>query len=320
MKIDLFLLLLGIIFLVGALIGKIDFKIASLVFILHTGTLLFAMLAKVKTSRINSGLSYFLFGTGFAALKMYADGEVFLYIDYLFVGLIVAIVPFIFRFRAFAITGSMLGYWLALFYSIVSSWSKIGVEELTTAASENFLFGLGENLSFATFVFGFLMFGFLSLASSKNKKSKRATIGKLRPSLSAGTYSSNSTNNIQDYDWDYNDIPRNNIITSHSEEDEDDYSYSSKESEYEYEYETNYPEEIRTNSNYYDDREDEKTNHYGWTQSSIDLDNEKEYYGTPSWYEEKQIEEKDYGLPWYARDEDDGFGRPAWARNDEDED
>jgi hypothetical protein len=31
--------------------------------------------------------------------------------------------------------------------------------------------------------------------------------------------------------------------------------------------------------------------------------NEEEFYGMTQWYKEKEIEEREYGLPWYARSE-----------------
>lgn len=271
-KVDIFLMILGIIFPIVGLLGIINFKVALLIFILHTGALFFSTRAKANRRRIYSGVAYAFFVTGFSLLMLYGEGgEFFPLYQYFLIGIGVAVIPLIFRFRTYAITGGVLGYWLALLFGTLNNRTEFtSINELLTYISEGFLNGMSNKLFFGLFILGLCAFGisaFLILTEALNRKSTSRS-----SSSSSGSHYGGAS-----YDDDYGD---------------DDYD--------------EYNSERRSSKSYSsrDSKGTDETNHYGWSQPSIDLDNEKKYYGDPSWSEKQDREKNDYGKPWYARDDD----------------
>jgi len=272
-KVDIYLMILGLIFPIGGFLGVINLQTALMIFILHTVILLFSSLAKAKKLRIYCGIAYGFFLTSFTFLMVYGKGNFPLY-EYFLIGFGAAIVPLIFRFRTYAITGGVIGYWLALLFNILGNRDTFSnINEIFQFITSNFLNGMTSNNEsyFSLLLIGFCVVGIFSfMGTNKTFDKVVRRFGKI---IGGGAPSSLSNSNYDGAYEDYNE----------------DYSGSGRSSR----------SHSRSNS---EDTND--TNHYGWSQSSIDLDNEKKHYGTPSWYEKKEREKSDYGKPWYARDDD----------------
>ena len=68
--------------------------------------------------------------------------------------------------------------------------------------------------------------------------------------------------------------------------------------------------------------EEQETSHtpfYGMNQNQIDYEVEQDTYKTPSWYNDQQKEKEEYGLPSYARRDENSFRNPYHHDDEEEE-
>jgi hypothetical protein len=304
--VDIFILALGIIFPICSFLGYLSWEKGLIIGGFHSIIVITALLAKKLKKRIMSFIAYFVFVMGVYVLidesGILYEGytgyaPLTFYLKYACIG---AVIGFIFKFRAYAISGALLGFWAGIFLESLFGKS-ITFDALLSGIAANYaMAGMGGEHLFLVGV-PFILFGAIALYVFYGGEY----------TLPGGGYSTYTRPPSYDGASENSSNYGNDSYVDHNSYNDNYDNYNNY---------NNYDNHDDQNDYYSSSQDDEPVNHYGWSQSQIDLDNEQRYYGTPTWYEEKEIEENDYGKPWYARDEDDGYGRPAWARDDEEED
>lgn len=118
-KLDVAGMLLSLIFIYGAFSGKMPMENG-----IKTGVLLFilsflSLHAKKKPNKFKSFAAYLVFFYILLYLSIINEIEDYSSKDILLVSAAISVIPFWFRWKARAITGAVIGYWLTLGYSVL---------------------------------------------------------------------------------------------------------------------------------------------------------------------------------------------------------
>jgi len=118
-KLDVAGMLLSLIFIYGAFSGKMPMENG-----IKTGVLLFilsflSLQAKKKPNRFKSFAAYLVFFFILCYLSTMNEIESYSLQDFLLVSAAISVVPFAFKWKARAITGAVIGYWLTLAFSVL---------------------------------------------------------------------------------------------------------------------------------------------------------------------------------------------------------